>query len=139
MLLRSPRNLAFLSTVVLLFIFAVLRQSPWTAAIAYEQIPLFGSGPGSKNPHSSTPAPGSDDTGYQTPVTGSRRLPWELGSKKSLVDGEEDKNRTKVEDWRDYLQGMLKWPRPSYNPHWPPFSEFFGKGYDPNRWEHFSM
>jgi hypothetical protein len=136
MLLRSPRNLAFLSTVVLLFIFAVLRQSPWTAALSYEQIPLFTS---SADFHKETPAaPGNDGSGYQTPVT-TPRLPWELGRKKSFVDGEADRNKTKVSDWRSYLQEMLQWPRPNYNQHWPPFSEFIGKGYDPNRWEHFPL
>jgi hypothetical protein len=61
---------------------------------------------------------------------------------KSLVDGVEDMNRTRPATeatWRRYMKNMLKWPRPNWNGHWPPFGDYIGKEYDPNRWEHFDM
>jgi hypothetical protein len=68
-----------------------------------------------------------------------RVLPWERVGGKSLVDGVEDRNRTVVMDWKAYLKGMLDWPRPSWTGHWPPFGDYVGKEYDPNRWEEFKL
>jgi hypothetical protein len=38
-----------------------------------------------------------------------------------------------------YMEKMLKWARPSWDGHWPPFSDYINKKYDPNRWEQFPM
>jgi hypothetical protein len=40
---------------------------------------------------------------------------------------------------KEYVKGMLNWDRPSWDGHWPPFSDYVDKGYDPNRWERFDM
>lgn len=40
---------------------------------------------------------------------------------------------------KEYLKKMLKWPRPSWDGHWPPFQDYVDKAYDPNRWEQFDM
>jgi hypothetical protein len=40
---------------------------------------------------------------------------------------------------KEYVKKMLKWPRPSWDGHWPPFQDYVNKAYDPNRWEHFDM
>ncbi|RYN36849.1 hypothetical protein AA0112_g4524 [Alternaria arborescens] len=44
MFVRSPRRFAILSFVALVFIFAVLHQSPWAQDQVYERMPLFNSG-----------------------------------------------------------------------------------------------
>ena len=129
-----PRRLAFLSFVAFLLILAVLHQSPWSSAIAYEQLSLF---PTSNPLHTSSEPD-------QKPLweSGKGRLPWELGKMKSLVDGVEDTNRTRPTtelSWRKYMKSMLTWPRPKWDGHWPPFGDYIGKDYDPNRWEHFDM
>lgn len=40
---------------------------------------------------------------------------------------------------KEYIQKMLKWSRPSWDGHWPPFRDYINKAYDPNRWEQFEM
>ncbi|EFQ94557.1 hypothetical protein P3342_008369 [Pyrenophora teres f. teres] len=40
---------------------------------------------------------------------------------------------------KKYMENMLQWPRPSWDGHWPPFADYIGKAYDPNRWEQFDM
>lgn len=40
---------------------------------------------------------------------------------------------------REYLKKMLKWSRPTWDGHWPPFKDYIDKEYDPNRWEQFEM
>lgn len=44
MFVRSPRRFAILSFIALVFIFAVLHQSPWAQDQVYERMPLFNSG-----------------------------------------------------------------------------------------------
>lgn len=39
----------------------------------------------------------------------------------------------------EYMKKMLKWSRPSWDGHWPPFNDYIDKAYDPNRWEQFDM
>jgi hypothetical protein len=41
MFVRSPRRFAIVSFVALIFIFAVLQQSPWAHKEVYERMPLF--------------------------------------------------------------------------------------------------
>lgn len=38
-----------------------------------------------------------------------------------------------------YMRKMLKWDRPTWDGHWPPFADYVDKMYDPNRWERFKM
>jgi hypothetical protein len=40
---------------------------------------------------------------------------------------------------KEYMKSMLKWGRPSWDGHWPPFADYIDKAYDPNRWEQFDM
>jgi hypothetical protein len=40
---------------------------------------------------------------------------------------------------QEYMEKMLKWARPSWDGHWPPFKDYIDKAYDPNRWENFEM
>jgi hypothetical protein len=40
---------------------------------------------------------------------------------------------------KEYMKKMLKWSRPSWDGHWPPFQDYINKAYDPNRWEQFEM
>jgi hypothetical protein len=40
---------------------------------------------------------------------------------------------------KEYMQSMLKWDRPTWDGHWPPFQDYVDKQYDPNRWEQFDM
>jgi hypothetical protein len=40
---------------------------------------------------------------------------------------------------KEYMEKMLKWARPSWDGHWPPFRDYIDKKYDPNRWEQFEM
>jgi hypothetical protein len=131
MLVRSPRRLAFFTFLSFLFIIAILRQSPWASSNVYKQIPLFTS------PNNISP---SQDDNAQKPLDAGRgRLPWQFGRGRSLVDGQKDLNQTRVTDWKKYMEGMLKWPRPNWDGHWPPFEDYVDKQYDPNRWEQFPM
>lgn len=135
MLVRSPRRLGLLSFVAFIFILAVLQRSPWSRTVIVEQLSLFPTASGSLHaPFESGQKPLKD--------SGKGRLPWELGKMKSLVDGVEDLNRTRPKNestWRNYMKNKLNWPRPSWDGHWPPFRDYVGKDYDPNRWEHFPM
>lgn len=40
---------------------------------------------------------------------------------------------------KEYMKKMLKWARPSWDGHWPPFGDYVDKAYDPNRWEQFDL
>jgi hypothetical protein len=42
-------------------------------------------------------------------------------------------------NFKQYMQSMLKWDRPTWDGHWPPFSDYINQAYDPNRWERFDM
>jgi hypothetical protein len=49
------------------------------------------------------------------------------------ADGGDD-NRLEADE---YMRDMLIWQRPENRDHWPPYSDFAGRDYDPNRWEAF--
>ncbi|KAF2279997.1 uncharacterized protein EI97DRAFT_366344, partial [Westerdykella ornata] len=40
---------------------------------------------------------------------------------------------------REYMGRMLSWARPVWIGHWPPYADYVGMGYDPNRWEEFEL
>jgi hypothetical protein len=40
---------------------------------------------------------------------------------------------------KKYMKSMLKWGRPTWDGHWPPFADYIDKEYDPNRWEEFNL
>jgi hypothetical protein len=40
---------------------------------------------------------------------------------------------------KEYMKSMLKWGRPTWDGHWPPFRDYVDKEYDPNRWEQFDL
>jgi hypothetical protein len=43
-------------------------------------------------------------------------------------------------DVKEYMDAVLNWERPiSEDGHWPPYRDFVGKDYDPNRWEGFAQ
>lgn len=46
---------------------------------------------------------------------------------------------TRPANMKAYMQRMLKWSRPTWNGHWPPFQDYVDKAYDPNRWEQFHL
>lgn len=167
MLIRSPRKLAILSFFAFGIVLFVLHDAPWTTttmsrfSISRQQLRLalfdtdgstavdtsaaeYGSG---KEQQQLTDSVYGDD-GVKA-GTASSMLPWQKlelerqnGKKKSVVDGSEDANRTRltsVEEWKEYLRGMLKWPRPEWEGHWPPFGDYKDREYDPNRWEEFAV
>ncbi|KAL5401368.1 hypothetical protein PMIN06_011844 [Paraphaeosphaeria minitans] len=63
-------------------------------------------------------------------------LPWEtVGRVGSKLDYED----VNLGDEKKYMEGMLDWNRPSWVGHWPPFEDYIGRDYDPNRWEEFEL
>jgi hypothetical protein len=41
-------------------------------------------------------------------------------------------------DVEEYMKDLLIWQRPeNKDGHWPPYQDFIGRDYDPNRWEAF--
>lgn len=51
---------------------------------------------------------------------------------------EEAINRKNGIDMDEYMKDILKWQRPrDKDGHWPQYSAFDGRDYDPNRWEGF--
>jgi len=45
----------------------------------------------------------------------------------------------KPANFKKYMLDMLKWDRPTWTGHWPPYGDYADKGYDPNRWQQFKM
>jgi hypothetical protein len=78
------------------------------------------------------------------PTPGGLAKPTPAGSHPPWVT---DPSRTKpiAPTWsrpanmKAYMQKMLKWARPTWDGHWPPFADYIDKKYDPNRWEEFKM
>lgn len=46
---------------------------------------------------------------------------------------------SRPKNMKDRLQSILRWNRPTWEGHWPPFRDYVDKAYDPNRWEQFDM
>jgi hypothetical protein len=151
-----------LSFIAFIFIFAVLQNSPWTHDNVYEQLPpLFKSSGSSLNLSEIVGAgservqahvedawqyaiPGKETQNVKLPVPTAR--PVESPTK-AYPPWVTDPSRTspialqtsKPAYLKEYMKKMLKWSRPSWDGHWPPFADYVDKAYDPNRWEQFKM
>ncbi|KAJ4377603.1 hypothetical protein N0V83_000430 [Neocucurbitaria cava] len=167
MLVRSPRRFAILSFVAFAFIFAVLQQSPWAHEKVYERLPHFDLG--SRPPDQSPIEDGSrthpeDAWQHAVPVAKPSAIDVELvaggaGVHPPIAPGQDVEETKSNPPWvtapsrskplapptprpsnmKEYMKKMLKWSRPTWDGHWPPFQEYTYKGYDPNRWEEFDM
>lgn len=162
MFVRSPRRLAILSFVAFVFILAVLQRSPWAKERVYEQVSLLNEayrGHQQPVPNSSqeqlqahledawqhavppaTPTPSPSQTlksPSSEPVSKTKPLPPWVTAPSRI--GNFIPPFPKPTDVREYMKKMLKWGRPSWDGHWPPFSDYIDKEYDPNRWEQFDM
>lgn len=136
---------------------AVYHEAPWTPSLPGEQIlsgwqqhaGLFGhntnTSGGSENSSSSRPSSNSWTSFLKphfepdpAPEPEQHLLPWQMdkGGNRSLIDGVKE-DAEQVEDWDEYMKSMLDWDRPQRADHWPPYGEYVGKEYDPNRWEGF--
>jgi hypothetical protein len=73
------------------------------------------------------------------PKPGQKAFSWlpKKGKGKSLIDGIKQEDSPEVEDWEGYMKTMLEWDRPKMVAHWPPYDDYVGRDYDPNRWEDF--
>jgi hypothetical protein len=162
MLVRSPRRFAILACAAFAFIFIILQQSPWATERVYERIPLFKSDsrPNQSpisNPGEQVQAPIEDAWQHAVPAATPSRVeddkPVEASptpvasSTKKLPPWVTAPSRTasyvpptpRPSNMKEYMQKMLNWGRPSWDGHWPPFSDYIDKEYDPNRWEQFPM
>lgn len=153
MLLPSTRRLALLSLLALFAIALCIRNSPYLANLNYDKIyslqrPISGI---SKDGFAL--APGVDEVplnkpNQETPTTtrgpagwygmASVQTPTSTPSKPSPTSTEADALADL--SWKDYMKKMLQWGRPGHDDwHWPPYEDFIGKSYDPNRWEEFPL
>ena len=130
MLIRSPRRLVFLSFISFFFILAVLRKSPWSRSIVYEDITFLQNTPfrsGLPDFHPST---------TPNPV----RPPWMKSESNNGTARKYGVGVLKGEELKNYVKNILsRWGRPTWNGHWPPFADYVDKEYDPNRWEKFPL
>jgi hypothetical protein len=73
----------------------------------------------------------------QDPPREEPRVRTEHGSEyvpQAADDGEEVRGL----DIEEYMKDMLIWQRPeNKDGHWPPYQDYIGRNYDPNRWEAF--
>ncbi|KAH9882342.1 hypothetical protein J1614_000578 [Plenodomus biglobosus] len=194
MLLRSPRRFAIAVFLAIIFIFAVLQQSPWAQHKVYQRLPSFSLRSGRKPPleqailglnHTESGNVSEDEIGssregvfedeWQHAVPGATpntedspegvKLPTtvvtatperiNIGDVKSEKEGGKlppppwvtAPSRTmqfipptpRPSNLKEYVKEMLNWERPNWSGHWPPFSDYVNKAYDPNRWEQFPM
>lgn len=167
MLVRSPRRFAILSFIAFALIFTVLQQSPWTQPKVYEQLPLFdlGSRPPDQSPIEDGIQAYSEDAWqhavpFVTPaVTDGELVASRPGLSSHMVSVPNSQPTKSSPPWvtapsltasfvpptprplsmKEYMKEMLKWSRPTWDGHWPPFKEYIDKAYDPNRWEQFDM
>lgn len=155
MLIRSPRKLAIFSFFVFGIVLFFLHDAPWMTktmsrwSFSRQQLrlALFNGDGSTAAEYGIAKQQQLGDSVYEdgskSPVPPWKKLEleWQAGKKKSVVEGTEDLNRTRlagVEERKEYLREMLKWPRPQHG-HWPPFGDYVDKEYDPNRWEEFSL
>jgi hypothetical protein len=169
MLVRSPRRFMLLAFIAFAFIFVVLQRSPWAHSDVYEHIKMFSSGMSSGMGMSGEKmggerVPGVRKERLQKLIEAEEA--WRMaeeGATKAVKDvptsTSAEARPTKVHPpWvtdpartepvmphiarptiKEEVQSMLKWDRPTWGGHWPPFDVYIDKGYDPNRWEQFDM
>ncbi|KAF2871223.1 hypothetical protein BDV95DRAFT_595095 [Massariosphaeria phaeospora] len=159
MLVRSSRRFALLCFVAFIVVLAVLRQTPFDRAPReYEQGPLHHASSSNTYPsdllsqNRLDQGPKNQADVYDAPLTAGGA---ESGA--TLVKGYDAQKPTKATlPWmrkmkpvespppkppnvKEYIKQMLKWGRPTWDGHWPPFGDYIDKEYDPNRWEQFPM
>jgi hypothetical protein len=160
MLVRSPRRFAILSFLALVFIIAVFQQSPWAQEKVYERMPVFDLGRTPANQELLPLESQSDAWNHAVPGPAAKPVPTgaanaltppmmtpEPQSTKSYPPWVTAPSRTgsfipptpRPSNMTEYMEKMLKWPRPSWDGHWPSFADYVDKAYDPNRWENFDM
>lgn len=134
-MIRSPRRIAFLSLLAAIFVVIILQQSPWAQEKVYERITLLDLSrprPENQSPlglggEGSEDGPSRTKSGYPPWVTAPARI------------GHYVPAFQRPADMSAYMGRMLKWARPTWGGHWPPFRDYLDKAYDPNRWEQFEM
>jgi hypothetical protein len=164
MLVRSPRRFMLFSFAAFLFIFVVIQRSPWAHDNVYVQMPLLQSGGrpnlsaiiGGLNHdriqahledawHHVLPKPiHSPSAAVETKLNASKASaalveshpPWVTAPSRTEMPSAPFARPTNM---KEYMKSMLKWNRPSWDGHWPPFADYVDKEYDPNRWEQFDM
>lgn len=169
MFVRSPRRFATLACIAFVFIFAILLQNPWAHGKAYERISLFDDEgrPPDELPttlHTQDQALLEDAWQHAVPMPRPDRpaahRPEDVALPPPTMKPKPVAEPTKIQPpWvtapsrivpnmlptprpsnlKDYMKKMLKWPRPSWDGHWPAFQDYIDKAYDPNRWEQFDM
>ena len=162
-IVRGYRKLALLCCIGFICSLAVWWQSPWTTTHLYERLTLLG------DVETQQSLPSGDEIGVWKPwrgrpsvpkvvkpelsvgVSGSmepqERLglerpapPWVTGLLNSASNASVPQDAPSwPKDLKEYIKGMLKWDRPNWQGHWPPFADYVDKEYDPNRWERFAL
>jgi hypothetical protein len=159
MLVRSPRRFVLFSFAAFLFIFVVIQRSPWAHDNVYVHVPLLQSGGrpnlsaiiGGLNHdriqahledawHHVLPKPVQTlSPAVEAKVNASTptkaQPPWVTGPARTQTSAP----FSRPTNVKEYMKSMLKWSRPSWDGHWPPFQDYVDKAYDPNRWEKFNM
>jgi hypothetical protein len=168
MLARSPRKLAVLSFLALVFIIVVFQQSPWAQINVIERMPSFDLGQTPAN-QELLPLESQDDAwGHALPIPVAKPIPTGAqpatkvlpppmvsshqptpgpAPTKSYPPWVTAPSRTgsfipptpRPSNMKEYMEKMLRWARPTWDGHWPPFADYINKAYDPNRWENFDM
>ncbi|KAF2685354.1 hypothetical protein K458DRAFT_365715 [Lentithecium fluviatile CBS 122367] len=159
MIVRSHRKLALLSCVAFVCILAIWQQSPWTTVEVYEQLPLFKNAKQKPIPNDEEApktwggkpaipdvvdpelvAGGTGSLEPQEPLEAKKATPpWVTTSPSNASRADFRPPPPLPTDMKDYMRELLKWDRPSWEGHWPPFADYVEKDYDPNRWEQFDM
>jgi hypothetical protein len=141
---RSPRRVFLLAGLAFFIMFTLTaRFSAYDGLFHYNIIPCsnlgFSTVSSSSHPPNST-SPGRAHLGLGLPDDEDRSPSAAEWSRISLSSSKEsDTVSSKVTNVTEYLQQILRWPRPTYKGHWPPYADYVDKDYDPNRWEQFPM
>jgi hypothetical protein len=164
MVVRSHRKLVLLSCLGFAFLLGAWHRSQWTTMNVYERLThVKGAGKysiqyGNENGagrkwfdglsipkvmNSELAAGGTGTVDSQEPLERENfpSTPWWV-----TVPSKSNSNASRPQDapsWpkdlKRYMSGMLKWDRPNWEGHWPPFADYVDKEYDPNRWEQFEL
>ena len=155
--------------IAFVFIFAVLQRSPWAHENVYERIRMFSSERGQAlaamtgldNDRLQAHLEDEDAWRHAVPaaIEHEEAVVEEVKEETLLAPVETAKPTEPHPPWvtdtartepitppvarpknmLESLQSMLKWDRPTWDGHWPPFRDYVDKAYDPNRWEQFDM